>query len=430
MTALAGKLRSRLEKLGQNVDKLTSEKGQLAQVLTDAKARLEELRKQKAAAEARAATFRNLVARLKSMIDAGQLKVVIRDGRMLIALPNDVLFDSGKTNIKPDGQTALAQVAKVLSTIPDRNFLVAGDTDDVPIHTARFPSNWGLRAWGPALAPSSAPRWRGHSSPPRCSIGIWTSNPRSWHRPSCRPSCLQHLWFHFRLACVVRDAELSLSRAHGAWSIPGARLGHRARGQNLSPGVLWHSQLVQEARHAQLVEAGSRRSDGGCGGAVCSRGALDSRAALANLIVTRDLVTPAVTVTADQSLYSALAKMSAFDSKELRDDVPDLHSDLREWSVWPDREQAEARRFATAHFWHDAIRPAGPGVGNAEQPQRTPPQRPRPAATCIWRKVFHFEARMTAQFRLLRSLPSRSRCPPLRLRQPSPSPQPAKSTVT
>ena len=143
-TALAGELRSRLEKLGQNVDKLASEKGQLAQVLADAKARLEELRKQKAAAEARAATFRNLVARLKSMIDAGQLKVVIRDGRMLIALPNDVLFDSGKTNIKPDGQTALAQVAKVLATIPNRNFLVAGDTDDVPIHTARFPSNWEL----------------------------------------------------------------------------------------------------------------------------------------------------------------------------------------------------------------------------------------------------------------------------------------------
>jgi chemotaxis protein MotB len=143
-TALAGELRARLEKLGQNVDKLTSEKGQLSQVLADAKARLEELRKQKAAAEARAATFRNLVARLRSMIDAGRLKVVIRDGRMLIALPNDVLFDSGKTAIKPDGQAALAQVAHVLATIPDRHFLVAGDTDDVPIHTARFPSNWEL----------------------------------------------------------------------------------------------------------------------------------------------------------------------------------------------------------------------------------------------------------------------------------------------
>jgi chemotaxis protein MotB len=69
---------------------------------------------------------------------------VIRDGRMLIALPNDVLFDSGRTDIKADGQSALVDVAKVLATIPDRNFIVAGDTDNVPIHTARFPSNWEL----------------------------------------------------------------------------------------------------------------------------------------------------------------------------------------------------------------------------------------------------------------------------------------------
>jgi chemotaxis protein MotB len=143
-TALAGEMKKRLEKLGQNVDKLTGEKGELARTLEDAKVRLEELRKQKAAAEARAATFRNLVARLKSMIDAGQLKVIVRDGRMVIQLESDVLFDSGKTNIKPDGQTALAKLAPVLAGITDRKYLVTGFTDDVPIHTQRFPSNWEL----------------------------------------------------------------------------------------------------------------------------------------------------------------------------------------------------------------------------------------------------------------------------------------------
>lgn len=143
-TALAGELKKKLEKLGQNVDKLTSEKGQLSQGLADAKARLDELRKQKAAAEARAATFRQLVEKLHAMIDAGKLKVVIREGRMLIALPNDVLFDSGRTAIKPDGQAALAQVAQALSSITDRHFVVSGHTDNVPIHTAKFPSNWEL----------------------------------------------------------------------------------------------------------------------------------------------------------------------------------------------------------------------------------------------------------------------------------------------
>jgi len=136
-TSLAAELKARLEKLGQNVDQLTSEKGQLSTAL-------EELRRQKQAAEARAQVFRDLVARLRSMIDAGKLKVIIRNGRMLIALPNDVLFDSGKTNVKTDGQAALQNVAQVLSSIKDRRFLVAGHTDDVPIHTARFPSNWEL----------------------------------------------------------------------------------------------------------------------------------------------------------------------------------------------------------------------------------------------------------------------------------------------
>jgi chemotaxis protein MotB len=142
--ALVLDLKTRLEKLGQNVDKLAHEKGQLDATLADAKARLDELRKQKQAAEARAQVFRNLVAQLRSMIDAGKLKVVIRDGRMIIALPNDVLFDSGKTAIKPDGQAALAEVAQVLAGIGDRHFLIAGDTDDVPIHSSRFPSNWEL----------------------------------------------------------------------------------------------------------------------------------------------------------------------------------------------------------------------------------------------------------------------------------------------
>jgi chemotaxis protein MotB len=143
-TALTGELKQRLEKLGQNVDKLTSEKGQLAKSLEDAKVRLEELRKQKLAAEERAATFRNLMQKLRAMIDAGQLKVIIRDGRMLIALESDVLFDSGKTNLKPAGEAALAKLAPVLAGITDRKYLVAGHTDDVPIKTARFPSNWEL----------------------------------------------------------------------------------------------------------------------------------------------------------------------------------------------------------------------------------------------------------------------------------------------
>jgi len=143
-TQLVATMKQRLEKLGQNVDGLVKEKAQLAQAMADTAVRLEELRKQKAAADARAATYRELVAKLRSMIDSGQLKVVTRDGRMIIALPNDILFDSGRTDVKAEGKAALAKVAQALAAVPDRGFLVAGHTDNVPIKTDLFPSNWEL----------------------------------------------------------------------------------------------------------------------------------------------------------------------------------------------------------------------------------------------------------------------------------------------
>jgi chemotaxis protein MotB len=72
------------------------------------------------------------------------LTVKIREGRMLIALPNDVLFQSGKATLKKEGKDALAQLSQVLKTFTDRKFQIAGHTDDDPIKTPRFPSNWEL----------------------------------------------------------------------------------------------------------------------------------------------------------------------------------------------------------------------------------------------------------------------------------------------
>jgi chemotaxis protein MotB len=143
-TAINAKLRGELERLGKNVDQMLQEKGTLSKALDDAKARLEELRKAQAAAEARAQLFQQFVQKFKKMIDAGQLKIATRNGRLVLQLPNDVLFDSGMTAIKPAGKDALVQVAQVLKTVAGRKFQVAGHTDNVPIQTARFPSNWEL----------------------------------------------------------------------------------------------------------------------------------------------------------------------------------------------------------------------------------------------------------------------------------------------
>lgn len=144
LMALNSELSQRLKAAGQSAETLAGERGALAKALADTRARLEELRKREAAAEARAAQVRDLSARLDKLVAAGHLKVVVREGRLLIELGSDVLFDSGKIDLKDDGRRTLVEVARALRSLGDRRFQVAGHTDNVKIATARFPSNWEL----------------------------------------------------------------------------------------------------------------------------------------------------------------------------------------------------------------------------------------------------------------------------------------------
>lgn len=144
LVALNDELSKRLRLAGQSVETLAGEKSTLSKALNDTRARLEELRRLQAAAEARTARFRELLLRFHALVDAGRLKILMREGRMLLELQSDPLFDSGRAEIKPAGRETLREIAAVLRTMPDRHFQVAGHTDDVKIQRTRFPSNWEL----------------------------------------------------------------------------------------------------------------------------------------------------------------------------------------------------------------------------------------------------------------------------------------------
>lgn len=137
-------MKSKLLSLGQNLDDVKTQAGQMVQDLSQKDKQIAELIKAQEAARKRAETFRSLVSQFKKMIDSGQLKVNIRKGRMVVQLSDRILFDSGKAKLKMGGQAALAEVTKVLASVADRNFQVAGHTDNVPIRTRRFKSNWEL----------------------------------------------------------------------------------------------------------------------------------------------------------------------------------------------------------------------------------------------------------------------------------------------
>lgn len=144
LEAEIGRLQGEQKKLQEELAALVKDRSRLKESTEQLRQALAELAKRKAEADRRVAQFRNLLAKFKSMIDSGKLEVKIVDGRMVLRLPTDVLFDSGSATLSQAGAAAVAEVAAVLATLDEKRFQVEGHTDNVPISSARFPSNWEL----------------------------------------------------------------------------------------------------------------------------------------------------------------------------------------------------------------------------------------------------------------------------------------------
>lgn len=114
--------------------------------IDEMKKALDELREKERQSQARLTEFRSMLSKLKSMIDSGKLRVRIVRNRMVVELREAVLFDSGRADVKDAGATLLAELAPILTSVKNREFQVGGHTDNVPIKTPRFPSNWELSA--------------------------------------------------------------------------------------------------------------------------------------------------------------------------------------------------------------------------------------------------------------------------------------------
>ena len=124
--------------------KLEARKKDLQQELSESQAQMTTLRNIEIETKRRNQIYENFVNTLKTMIDGGQLTVSIEQGRIVINLPNNVLFKSGSANLNPEGEEALTQIGSVLSQFSDRRFQIEGHTDNKPIKSAQFPSNWEL----------------------------------------------------------------------------------------------------------------------------------------------------------------------------------------------------------------------------------------------------------------------------------------------
>jgi len=92
-------------------------------------------------------TYDSLVKDLEGEIVKGEIKVKQIQDRLSVQLMEKILFDSGKTEIKPQGRDVLMKVGNVLRTVHDKQIRIEGYTDSVPIGAAlrrQYPTNWEL----------------------------------------------------------------------------------------------------------------------------------------------------------------------------------------------------------------------------------------------------------------------------------------------
>jgi chemotaxis protein MotB len=85
----------------------------------------------------------NVLEALAPLVKGGQVRVTQSARGIAVEINASVLFKPAEAFLAPDSIAALSAVAKVLANT-DNRIEIEGHTDNVPISTSQFPSNWEL----------------------------------------------------------------------------------------------------------------------------------------------------------------------------------------------------------------------------------------------------------------------------------------------
>jgi chemotaxis protein MotB len=80
---------------------------------------------------------------LSEEIDGGLLEVEREDTKIIIRIQEKGSFPSGRATLNPEFFEVISKITGVIANTPGK-IIVAGHTDNIPISTARFRSNWEL----------------------------------------------------------------------------------------------------------------------------------------------------------------------------------------------------------------------------------------------------------------------------------------------
>jgi len=94
---------------------------------------------------------KEILMKMKKQIDAmikekglgDKITVEYKGEKLIVNVGDAILFESGKANLKPEALSLLGEIG-LLFKKSESLILVEGHTDNVPISTPQFPSNWEL----------------------------------------------------------------------------------------------------------------------------------------------------------------------------------------------------------------------------------------------------------------------------------------------
>ena len=140
-------LKAKSDTLSKNISELRQKAADLQEEnkkLADEIAALQKAKEEKV--KEVSSTYEHLLENMKSEIAQGQVTISELRGKLTVNMEAAILFDSGKADVKPDGIAILLKMVPTLKEVKDKSIRIEGHTDNVPIRSAQFPSNWELSA--------------------------------------------------------------------------------------------------------------------------------------------------------------------------------------------------------------------------------------------------------------------------------------------
>ncbi len=149
LRAKVADLEARNAKLKADVDALQKAVDEKNRRIAELETSVASLQKAKEEVQQKSKTYADLVEKMKGEIAQGQVTISELKGKLTLNMVDAILFDSGKAEVKPEGQEILKKVVSIVKDVKDKAIRVEGHTDNVQIIgmlAKKYPTNWELSA--------------------------------------------------------------------------------------------------------------------------------------------------------------------------------------------------------------------------------------------------------------------------------------------